>query len=605
MNRPQARPTPGLSWLRWVAPLALSLALVACHESDFDPRDPARGPGSAVGDGSTITDGNFPGGTDEIPAALDVEPPQGAEVPNCGADCLSFCESQGFENPVHQGLCTSLWGVGLEPQPVYANEACRRLHVDLTGRFPTRDEVNRLCAGKTWDDIVNTLLDSEAFVEVNQRYWADRFLYNTRALSIERIFDMDVLVGKLYRGEVAYDHFAAIASAHPVLTRRHDTAGDRAEALFHLFMGRPPLGSERSDLARLYTLWTNGYYDHPTLNMRLSDSFIRYRCVDEEGNVDPESRGQCTSILYGYNELILTPDIRSVGEDNQMWSGLLRADEWEKLQMPGRLLARQQAFWETAVDDVIERYLGYDLGTMVPEVRAALVDHLLAHDGDIRSVHHAILTSVAYLQSARGLTDTDHRWTFGPLKQVDSEVWLDTIKHSVDYELSSCDHRISDPRDLLDADSISAIALLESSKWEMRDDGEDVRRDYSDLARNLGGCPANEVGGRFKIVSILTTSTQLNFVNQVCNPAMAEGRGAAIEKLLPAGVHPDAAVTPQLATDIVEHQVATFFGRPLTDDEREMAATHGDTCERARCRAAEFARPGCFALLSSSEMLFY
>ncbi|RAL23139.1 hypothetical protein DL240_08125 [Lujinxingia litoralis] len=588
-----------------MTPLVLSLALVACSESEFDPRNPARGPGSAAGDGSAVSTGEFVGGTDALPAALPVEPPQGSAVPDCGAECLTFCDAQNLENPVHQGLCTSLWGVGLEPQPIYANEACRRLFVDVVGRFPTRGEVNRSCAGKSWDEVVNALLDSEAFVEGNQRWWADKFLYNTRALSIERIYDMDALVGKLYRGQVAYDHFAAIASAHPVLTRRHDTAGDRAEALFHLFMGRPPLGSERSDLARLYALWTNGYYDHPTLGMRLSDAYIRYRCVDDEGQIDPNSRGECTSILYGYNELILSPDVRADGEDGQMWSGLLRADEWEKLQIPGRLLARQQAFWETAVDQVIQRYLGYDLGTMVPEVRQALVRHLLRYNGDIRAVHHAILTSVAYLQTARGLTDTDHRWTFGPLKQVDAEVWLDSIKHTLDYDLSRCDHRISDPRDLLNADSISAIALLESSDWEMRDDGEDVRRDYSDLARNLGGCPANEVGGRFKIVSILTTATQLNFVNQVCDPAGARGDGAAIEGLLPPDVHPDAAVTPALAQSILEHQIERFYGRPMTDDERAMATTHGDTCERALCRAAEFARPSCFALLSSSEMLFY
>src|SRR5690554_5842560 len=124
---------------------------MACQDSEFDPRNPARGPGVAAGDGSTITDGNFVGGNDELPAALAVEPPDGSQVPDCGTDCLEFCDAQGFENPVHQGICTSLWGVGLEPQPIYANEACRRLHVDLTGRFPTRDEVNRLCAGKSWN----------------------------------------------------------------------------------------------------------------------------------------------------------------------------------------------------------------------------------------------------------------------------------------------------------------------------------------------------------------------------------------------------------------------------------------------------------------------
>ena len=66
---------------------------------------------------------------------------------------------------------------------------------------------------------------------------------------------MDRLVEKLYRGKVAYDLFAAVVSAHPVLTRRHADPGDKAEALFRLFLGRPPFEHERADMSRLYGLW--------------------------------------------------------------------------------------------------------------------------------------------------------------------------------------------------------------------------------------------------------------------------------------------------------------------------------------------------------------
>ena len=38
-----------------------------------------------------------------------------------------------------------------------------------------------------------------------------------------------------------------------------------------------------------------------------------------------------------------------------MWAGLLTPDEWYALQLPGRVLARQNAFWETLVDDVLEQ----------------------------------------------------------------------------------------------------------------------------------------------------------------------------------------------------------------------------------------------------------
>lgn len=575
------------------------------NTESFDAADPAMGPATLLDISGTVSDGQFPGGDEPDVEARDVVQPEDGTLPDCGADCVSFCRDQGFENPVHQGLCPSLWGVGLAPQPVDRDEACRRLHVDTKGRFPTREELVGFCDDRPWGEIVSELIDSDEFVLLNQRKWADRLLYNTRALSVERIYDMDKAVGMLYRGEIAYDHFAAIVSAHPVLTRRHDTSGDRAEALFQLFLGRPPLGHERSDFARLYALWHNGYYDHPQLDMRLSDSFIEYRCVDDEGNVDPESRGECTSILYGYNELILSPDIRADRESGRMWSGLLTLEEWEKLQLPGRLLAQQDTFWEHAVDDILEQYLDYNLAKEVPEVRQEVVEHILAHNGDIRAAHHAVLSSVAYLQSARGDTTTDHRWTYGPLKQVHAEMWIDTMDEVLDLEMPRCDRRISNPDDFLRDATISSINLVENSRWELNDDGTNIRNQYSQLARNLGGCQVNDVSGRFRIVSILTTSRQLNFVDDVCNPGMEADRGAALSKLLPAGIEADRAVTPELAEEIVIHQIEQFYGRPPSDDEIEEAREHGQSCELDVCRASEFARPACFAVLSSSEMLFY
>ncbi len=586
---------------------ALAISLFACMPEDrFSPVEPARGPAEMIPIGEPITDGNFVGGEDPEIDARDVELPADGVIPDCGADCVAFCESQGFENPVHIGACPSLWGVGLQPAPINRVEACRRLHVDVKGRFPTRGEINRFCQDdRSWGEIVSDLLDSEEFVTVNRRKWADHFLYNTRALSVERIYDMDQLVTYLYQGLISYDHFAAVASAHPVLTRRHDTAGDRAEAFFHLFMGRPPLGNERSDIARLYNLWSNDYYDHPQLGMRLSDAHIRFRCIDEDGNIDPETRGQCTSVLYGYNELILSPDIRADRSTGMMWSGLLRAEEWEKLQLPGRILATQDAFWEHAVDQVVAQYFDYNLTIAIPEIRDELVRHLLTYDGDIRSVHHAILTSNLYLQRTTGLTPTDHRWTHGPLKQVDAEVWLDSMNHFLDLDLSPCDHRISNPEDFLSAGTVSAITLLENSHWRLNSDGSNVRRAYSNLARSLGGCPVNDVGGRFRIVSILTTANQLNFVNGTCNAELRPDAGVPIDRLLPSGMNPDLLVTPDVAEEIYRHQMAIFYGRRPSTQEVNEVREYGETCELNLCRAGEFARPTCFALLSSSEMLFY
>ncbi len=605
-------PLAGTGVRRLVGILALGVAATVlaagCQQQpqDFDPTHPGKGPGQMVGNDGPITDGTFTAVDDTLPQARPVDLPQDGSLPDCDQDCQDYCAGLDLKNPVDRGLCPSLWGVGLKTQPINTDEACRRLFADMIGRFPTEKEVEDTCKGRSWGDVVNDLMSRDKFVELNQRFWADRLLYNNQAVSVVRIFDADDLVGKLYRGEIPYDEFAAVISAHPVLTRRYSTPGDRAEALFWLLMGRPPLGSERSDLARLYKLWHNGYYDDPSLGARLPDAYIEYNCVDDNGNIDPQTKGECTSILWGYHELILQPDLRAEGDDHIMWSGLLRAKEWQKLELPGRILSHQREFWEKVVDDVIEQYLGYDLGRRVPQVRRELVDYMLQNNADIRSLHYAVATSAAYLQSAQvPQTPTQIRWTWGPLKQVHAETWLNTIEHTTGENLGDCDHRIPEPDNLLRSDRLGAQALIKNSRWQFDKDGN-VRDDYAKLARSLGGCPKNDVGGRFRIVSILTTAQQLNFVNQVCNPSFsADLHGVDPGELLPAGVDPDTAVDGDLAAKIVSYQTKRFFSRKATSDEIDQAREHGAACARQVCTAEEFARPSCFALLSSSEMLFY
>lgn len=569
----------------------------------FDADEPARGPTDLIGAREPLN-AAFQGGVSEDPEAAGVTPPGDETLPGCDETCRQYCEGLGLDNPLDRGVCRGLWGVGLDTQPIEETQACRRLFADLLGRLPTHDEVQARCGDGDWNRIVAEMVNDERFVFVNRRVWADSLRYNNEAVSFERIYDADAAVTKLYEGRIAYDEFAALISAHPVLTRRYDNAGDRAAALFDLFLGRPPYDNERSDMARLYVLWQNGYFDHPALGVRLPDAVIGFRCLNEAGTEpDPESAGECTSVLWGYNELVMTPDYRAV--EGELWSGFLTAEEWQALQEPGRIIARQLGFWEHAADEVMRRYLGYDLSARVPEVRQELVEYMLEHHGDMRALHYAVATSQVYLQSTTTEAPTPHRHTYGPLKQIEVEPWIDTVKQTTGYRLSRCDHRLPVPEQMLDSESVSARQLVEASDWDLEDDGDGVVDDYRDLARTLGGCPDNGVSGRFTTVSILTTAVQEGFVARVCNPGLDERRGVPIEKLLPEGVGADKALTPALAEDIVDHQIRTFFGRAAREDELAEARVNADACAPKPCRAQAFARPVCYALLSSSEMLFY
>lgn len=578
-------------------------------EPAFDPEKLAVGPGGLVGNGDPVSSGDFAGGDDVLPAPRQVEAlPDDTRPPDCDGACVAYCNAAGLQNPVNRGLCRSLWGVGLNHRPIPHAEACRRLFVDMIGRVPSAEEAEATCTGG-WGDTVKRLMDTPEFIFISQRRAADKFLYSNEVVNIQAIYDMDRLVEKLYRGKVSYDLFAAVVSAHPVLTRRHADPGDKVDALFHLFLGRPPFEYERADMARLYGLWHSGYYDHPQLG-RMPDAYLRYRCLTEDNKaVDPVAKGECTSVVWGYQELVFIPDVRAATDrqinELTMWNGLLSPEEWALVQVPGRVLSREIPFWEHAVDEVLERYLGYELSPKVPEVRAELVRWLLEHNGDIRSVHYAVLTSAAYLQSAFGTTPTSYRWTYGPLKQMDAEVWIDSMALNSGYATSGCDHRISQPENLLRNGSIASYRVLQASKWRINDEGR-VDESYANLARTLGGCPENIVGGRFRVVSILTTGTQLAFVGELCNPTLdGEVQGAPIERLLPEGVVPARAMTPELAGEIATHQYRALLGRSPTGEELTEAQEAGRRCALDTCGAEEFARPLCFALLSSAERLFY
>jgi hypothetical protein len=132
-----------------------------------------------------------------------------------------------------------------------------------------------------------------------------------------------------------------------------------------------------------------------------------------------------------------------------------------------------------------------------------------------------------------------------------------------------------------------------------------VVRDYRDLARTLGGCPDNDGGTRFKAVSILTTATQEGFVLSLCNPQLARAQGAPVEALLPPAVDPRRALDPDLAAGIFTHQLGLFFSRAPTAEEMDDARHAADACTPKPCTAEAFARPTCYALLSSGEMMFY
>ncbi len=596
------------SSLDFVFGALLSLSLLGCNkEYELVPQDPARGPGEMVGLTKPLNT-TFAGG-----ASADVQPRSVKGEPDwttCDAECRAYCETQPFDNPIDEAMCPFLWGAGLDTRPVDDEQACRRIYADLRGQFPSYAEIEENCLGRPIANVAEALIESDSFIFLNQRRWADTLRYNNIAVNLERIYDADILVGKLYSGLLRFDEFVEVVSAHPVFVRRYDNSRDRAEALFNIFVGRPPYDDEKADMAKLYALWENGYFDHPELGIRLPDAVVEHRCIGPLGEIDEATSGECTSVMWGFNRVVLEPDHRAV--DNQTWCEVLTEEEWKLLQTPGRILGTWPVVWEHAVENVLQLYLGYDIGKSIPLVTQKLVEYVLRQSGDIRAAHYAVVTSQLYLQSTEcaGTSCSNQadypRWTYGPLRQADAEVWLDSIGNMVRSSQGACDHRLPAANQLME-DSPLGYEVVAASRWSLDLNAERLEVDdrYANLAQTLGGCPDNEVSGRFKAIGILSTATQEALVGELCNPGEVEGAGVPGSVLLPPDMNPAQVLSEALAEEITEHQVRSFFTRKAVEAELEMARTAAASCAPGPCDAETYARASCYALLSSSEMLFY
>ena len=83
--------------------------------------------------------------------------------------------------------------------------------------------------------------------------------------------------------------------------------------------------------------------------------------------------------------------------------------------------------WEHAATRMLTKYLGYDLGQEVPAVREELVEYVLAHDGDLRALAFAVLTSLPYRQTTNGADSAPLPYAYGPLKQTEAEGWVESV----------------------------------------------------------------------------------------------------------------------------------------------------------------------------------
>jgi hypothetical protein len=429
----------------------------------------------------------------------------------------------GCGNAVDATLLPILSKDGVTPVLASDGELCRRYAIDLTGVIPSFADYQKYCLGKSPGAMVDHFMNLDGYVRVNQRYWADAFLYDNQDTWYQYIADLDAQVASLYRGEINYPDFVAIAVAHPAFVSKF--GGENAVGYaYENFLGRQALPVERQDLLGLYRTWRRrpasdpalAYTRYGTCN-NASDCDVRLACTNgyciERSNyielyVDPTNCAgplggiACSSTMTGASAILQGVAPTSLAD--------LTPAQWETLRTPGRVIANLPGFWETAADTVLKKYTGWWMaGTTpadeVPAVRASLAAFFRRTAGDVRALERQVLTSAFYTMAATPQDPNDSvPWHRGPTKPMAAEVWLDSVGAVVGANLGSCDWRYpnTSPRSL-------PPALVPAQ-------GQIDGFSYADAARVLGGCPDHVSQLRTTNSGVLMTIQQREVLAQVC-----------------------------------------------------------------------------------------
>ena len=511
-------------------------------------------------------------------------------------------------NPLDQALCSEYEAAGFQPVQANATELCTRLFVDLHGVRPSRAQIDS-CAGRDIVTQVKSMQSSKEYRHTQRRRWADRFQYSDYMVDVSSIRRLDGMVDDLYQGRLGYREFAVVALSHPGFVGRHIGYGQPdmvADAAFDAFLGRSATTPERFDVGNLWKPWVGGGFfggeDGPVA--LAAEDEPPYYGYGMEPMLDPYACEagvrSCESTLLGYASV----EFPRNGRESYMYASDLTDADWHALREPGRLFTSLPMFWEAQVDEVLVRYLGYDLGKLRPAARQRLVEYFEQSGGDIRKLERAVLTSWAYRLPAVNLPERPDalRYTpfaYGPTKPMIAETFIHSVGALTGETAGNCDWRYPNLPDWYYPGNPDLDEALDDV-YPRTDDGM-IDPWFRNLAIQMGGCPGTMDFNTFtprersNHIGLMAAVAQEEVVVELCFVRDAKG-------LLPENVNP--LDTSEAAVRATVRNVLDRAVGGVTDLEIEQVM-QGRASECGNCTAEAVARDLCGAVASGAEFLFY
>jgi hypothetical protein len=561
-----------------------ALLLPACRGDGADDNAATAGLDSGD-DGVPAGEDDGSGGSDDG----DGDDDAGDDAPGA-----TICDGLTFDNVVDEAACPQIQGENVEPPPADSVEFCRRAFIDLLGEAPTDIEFEQECKWKEPDEIVDAFMNRPEYVLVNQRMWGDTFAYTSELVHHQYIADLDALVGQVYQGTLSYDDFATIAATHPAFLGRWDGV-DLVGFNFLAFLGRDANPAEREALEPLWHLWSERDVAHPNQTNARTVVLDTLQCF-------PNQSG-CNSTYWGDQTVIVPPPVPGDTDPNGpnvIDQANLQPGDWDVLRTPGRLITEQETFYEAYVDRALRKYLGYDAGAELPQVRQALVDLMESSGGNVRVVEREILTSILYQATNEyeeeekvDPADFDPPYWHGPVKQMDAEDWLRTAAKLTGVDLGSCDHRYPVVQ--------SGGAGLHPHGYPVMDGGTAPDYQFRDMAQLLGGCPDHVAQFREVRTGLIAALTQATLTTELC--AMAD----ATSPIYPLQFVEDPTDKSEEALEAAADQIySAAVVKPIPEGAYEGLAAGIDGCrDDTECLPEHFAIETCRLTLKAADFLFY
>jgi hypothetical protein len=556
----------------------------------------------SAGAGGTDTDASTAGPTsspeDDDGPGTDGESSGGDETATegTGGDTdeppLVDCEETVFDNAVDQALCPYVQAEGIQPEPADQVEVCRRLYIDLLGISPTSVDYEVDCKNRSVEEIVDDFMARPEYVVMSQRMWADVFHMNSELTYYQYIAELDAMVGQLYApnpaDQITLDTFAVEAVTHPAFLGRWDGL-DLVGFNFLSHFKRDASGAERLDIFPLFRMWEERDFTDPVQGATQRVVLNTNNCVNS---------ALCSSDYWQAGDQVAVAQPSPGAADpelNVIDVDLLTPAQWDVLRLPGQRIAASGEFYEAYIDRTIDRYLGYDLGTMVPAARQALVDLLEANNGNARVVDRELLTALVYTATNTyeeddkpDPSDWDAAFWHGPTKQMDAEVWLRSTQRLVGQVPGSCDHRYPE-------------VLGTHPHNYPTTDGTTPDYAFRDTARLLGGCPDRESSFRETRAGLIAALTQATLTRDLCLSATDDS------PIYPDQFIEDPNDEDEASLSKAANQIsAAALIKPIPETASDALVAGVDGCrDDSTCNPAQFAEHTCRLVIKSSDFLFY